>query len=216
MYLEVVESAGRARPGATRFAARAGAAGRAMFLIGIGIAVYNIANAEDKVWQTGRESSNIMGGLGGSIAAGALAGIWLGPVGVGVGAFVGGVAGALLADHAYVATVGASDRQAGEFLKRFTGMLGTDEEALAIALHDEIGMDGDRVNAIFLAMDESYNADADDVAVLYLQRVFARRGSPLQVLTLNRVLRATLIRLLDEGWTTREQTALMARVQALR
>lgn len=214
-YLEVVESAGRARPTATRFAGRAGAAGRAMFLIGIGIAAYNIANADDKVWQSGREASNIMGGLGGSVAAGALAGLWLGPVGVAVGAFVGGVAGALLADQAYVAAVGASDRDAGAFLKRFTNFFGTDEEGLARALYDEVGMDGDRANAIFLAMDESYNTDADDVAVSYLRRVFAGRGPVLQALRLNWSFRETLIRILDEGWTSSEEAALIAQLRAL-
>lgn len=216
VFMEVVESAGRARPSATRFAARAGAAGRAMFLIGIGIAAYNIANAQDKAWQTGREASSIMGGLGGSIAAGALAGVWLGPVGVAVGAFVGGVAGALLADHAYVETVGASDRQAGAFIKRFTTFFGTDEQGLANALHDDVGMDGDRAHAIFLAMDESYNTDADDVAVLYLERVFARQGLALQALQLNRSLRETLIRILDEGWTSSKEAALISRLRAIR
>lgn len=215
VYLEVVESAGRPRPAATKFAARAGAAGRALFILGIGIAVYNIANANDPVWQTGREVSNIAGGLGGSIAAGALAGVWLGPVGVAIGAFVGGVAGALLADQVYVSAVGASDRQAEAFINRFTTFWSTDEEGLARALHTEIGIDADRVNSIFLALDESYTSDADDIAVLYLKRVFASGGNVLRTLRLNRGLRETLIRVMDQGWTTREEYSMMARVRAL-
>ncbi|MEL6531215.1 MAG: bacteriocin class II family protein [Pseudomonadota bacterium] len=216
VYLEVVESAGRPRPAATRFAARAGAAGRALFILGIGIAVYNIANAEDPAWQTGREVSNIAGGLGGSIAAGALAGVWLGPVGVAIGAFVGGVAGALLADQVYVSAVGASDREAEAFISRFTTFWTTDEAGMARALHREIGIDADRVNSIFLALDESYTSDADDIAVLYLKRVFAAGGNVLQTLRLNRDLRDTLYRVLDSGWTTSEEYSMMARVRALR
>jgi len=216
VYLEVVESAGRPRPAATKFAARAGAAGRALFLIGIGIAVYNIANAEDPAWQTGREASNIAGGIGGSIAAGALAGIWLGPVGVAIGAFVGGVAGALLADQVYVSAVGASDRQAEAFISRFTTFWNTDEAGMARALHSEVGIDADRVNSIFLALDESYTSDADQIAMLYLKRVFASGGNVLQTLRLNRGLRNTLYRVMDEGWTSSEEYSMMARVRALR
>lgn len=216
VFLEVVESAGRARPSATRFAARAGAAGRALFVLGIGIAVYNIANAQDPVWQTGREASNLGGGLAGSIGAGALAGIWFGPVGVAIGAFVGGVAGALISDQAYVAAVGPSDRGAAPFIKRFTNFFSTDEAGMAAALYNEIGIDLDRVHTIFLALDESYTSDADDVAVLYLQRVFAGRGTVLDALKLNQPLRATLIRLLDEGWTTGVESALIGQLRALR
>ncbi|MEM8724737.1 MAG: hypothetical protein AAGE86_04355 [Pseudomonadota bacterium] len=216
VYLETVESAGRPNARYNRYAARAGAAGRALFLLGIGIAVYNIANANDPVWQTGREVSNIAGGLGGSIAAGALAGVWFGPVGVAIGAFVGGVAGALLADQVYVSTVGASDRQAEAFIARFTTFWNTDEAGMARALHREIGIDADRVNSIFLALDESYTSDADEIAVMYLKRVFAAGGNVLQALRLNRDLRDTLYRVMDQGWTTSEEYSMMARVRALR
>lgn len=215
-YLEVVESAGRPRPSANRAAARFGAAGKALFLLGIGIAVYNIANAQDPAWQTGREVSNIAGGIGGSIAAGALAGIWLGPVGVAIGAFVGGVAGALLADQAYIEAVGPSDRQAGVFIDRFTSFLNTDEAGMARALYREVGINADRVNAIFLALDESYTSDADDIAVLYLEHVFAGGGNVLEVLRLNRNLRMTLIRVMDEGWTGAAERRMIARLRNLR
>lgn len=216
VFMEVVESAGRPRPGADLFARRAGAAGRAMFLIGIGISVYNIANASDKSWQTGREAFNIGGGLAGSIGAGALAGVWFGPLGVAIGATVGGVAGALMADQAYVAVVGASDRTAGAFLKRFADFLGTNEQGIADALYVEYGIDMDRVRSAFEAMDESYATDADDVAVLYLRRVFAGGGTVREALRLNLACRDTLIRLLDGGWTSNEEAALIARLRALR
>ena len=215
-YLEVVESAGRARPGPTRFARRAGVAGRALFILGIGLAVYDIANSEDKVWQTGRELSNMGGGIAGGVAAGALAGIWLGPVGVAVGAFVGGVAGALISDQAYVAVVGASDRDAGRFLKRFTTFLSTDEQGIADALYREVGINMDRVHAIFLAMDESYSTDADDVAMLYLRQVIAGGGPVLEALKLNIACRATLIRILDEGWTSQDEARMIGTLRSLR
>ncbi|MEM9501740.1 MAG: bacteriocin class II family protein [Pseudomonadota bacterium] len=216
VYMETVKSAGRPNAVENAKAARAGAAGRALLLIGIGIAIYNIANAQDPVWQTGREVSNIAGGLGGSIAAGALAGIWFGPVGVAIGAFVGGVAGALLADQAYVEAVGPSNRQAGVFIDRFTNFFSTDEAGMARALYHEIGIDGDRVNAIFLALDESYTSDADDIAVLYLEYVFAGGGNVLQVLRLNRSLRMTLIRVMDEGWTGPAEKRMITRLRTLR
>lgn len=216
VYMETVKSAGRPNAVENARAAKAGAAGRALFLIGIGIAIYNIANARDPAWQTGREVSSIAGGLGGSIAAGALAGVWFGPVGVAIGAFVGGVAGALLADQAYVEAVGPSDRQAGVFIDRFTTFFNTDEAGLARALYREVGINADRVNAIFLALDESYTSDADDIAVLYLEHVFAGGGNVLEVLRLNRNLRMTLIRVMDEGWTGATERRMIARLRSLR
>jgi hypothetical protein len=216
VYMEVVESAGRARPSASRFAARAGAAGRALFILGIGLAVYNIANAEDKVWQTGRELAGMGGGFAGGAAAGALAGIWLGPIGVGIGVVVGGVAGALLSDQAYVAVAGPSDATAGAFLDRFTGFLSTDEAGIAGAMYREFGINMDRVHGVMLAMEESFTTDADDVAVLYLGRVFAGGGPTLEALRLNRACRDTMIRVLDDGWTTPQEAALITRLRALR
>lgn len=215
VYMEIVDSAGRARPSATRFAARAGAAGRALFVLGLGIAAYNIANANDPAWQTGREAAGIGGGFAGGAAGGAVAGLWFGPVGVAIGVVVGGVAGALIGDQAYVATVGASDQAAGAFLKRFTNIVSTDEAGIANALYAEKGMDLDAVHGVFLAMEESYSTDADDVAVLYLNKVFERGGTIQDALRLNRDLRETLIRVLESGWTTREEAALVARLRRL-
>lgn len=216
VYLEVVDAAGRPQVRANRFAARAGAAGRALFLLGIGIAVYNIANSRDPAWQTGREGANIAGGLGGSIAAGAVAGVWFGPVGVAIGALIGGVAGALLADQVYVEAVGPSDRSTAAFIDRFTNLWSTDEEGMAEAMYREIGIDMDRVHSIFRALDESYTTDADDIALIYLQHVFVGGGTKLQALRLNLGLRRTLIRILDDGWTTAEERRMISQLQAMR
>ncbi len=214
-YLEVVESAGRARPSATRFAGRAGAAGRALFILGIGLAAYNIANAEDKVWQTGRELANIGGGLAGSVAAGALAGVWFGPLGVAIGAFVGGVAGALISDGAYVEAAGPRTAFAKKFLPQFTSMFSTDEEGIASALYRECGINMDQVHEVFVERDNGYSTDADDVAVLYLKKVFDGGGNMQQALKLHRKLRELLIDILDSGPTFADERQMISKLRAL-
>ncbi len=214
-YMEVVASAGRARPSANAFAARAGAAGRALFVLGIGLAIYNIANAEDKSWQTGREVSTIGGGFAGSVGAGALAGIWFGPVGVAVGAFVGGVCGALISDQAYVELAGPQNAVAKTFLPRFTSVFSVDEAGIAKALYDEFGINLDKVHAIFIEMNNSYSTDADDIAVIYLKRVFQMKGVVLEALRLNKALKQLLIDVLDGGWTTGEETQMISKLKTL-
>jgi hypothetical protein len=198
-YLEIVDSAGRARPSASKFAGRAGAAGRALFILGIGVAFYNIANAEDKAWQTGREVANIGGGVAGSIAAGALAGVWFGPLGVAIGAFVGGVAGALISDGAYTEIAGPRTAFAKKFLPRFTTMFSTNEEGIARALHLECGINMDRVMEVFVELDNASMSDADDVARLYVSRVFKGGGNILIAFRMHKKLRAFLVDLLT-GW----------------
>ena len=212
-YMEVVASAGRSRPSANVFAARAGAAGRALFVLGIGLAIYNIANAEDKSWQTGREVSNIGGGIAGSVAAGALAGIWLGPLGVAVGAFVGGVCGALISDQAYVELAGPQSAVAQAFLPRFTSFFSVDEAGIAKALYDEFGINLDKVHAIFIEINNSYSADADDVAVIYLKRVFLLKGVVMEALRLNKALKQLLVEVLDGGWTTADENQMISKLK---
>jgi hypothetical protein len=215
-YMEVVASAGRARTSATRSAARAGAAGRALFVLSIGLAVYNIANAEDKAWQTGREAANIGGGFAGGVAAGALAGIWFGPLGVAIGAFVGGVAGALISDSAYVEATGPRGAFAKKFLPRFTSTFSTDEDGIAKALYDECGINMDQVHEIFRELDNSYTTDSDDVAVIYLKRVFGEKGRVLEALKLHHALRQLLIDVLDDGWTSSGEQQLIFSLKTLR
>jgi hypothetical protein len=214
-YLEVVASAGRARPSASVFASRAGAAGRAFFILGIGIAVYNIANAEDRSWQAGREAANIGGGFAGGAAAGALAGIWLGPLGVGVGVVVGGIAGSLISDSAYVEIAGPRTAFARTFLPRFTTVFSVDEEGVARALFSECGINMDQVYEIFVELENGYSSDADDVARIYLPKVLTAGGSVLLALKSHRNLRAFLIDVLV-GWPSNAADKnLAARVRAL-
>lgn len=76
-------------------------------------------------------------------------------------------------------------------------------------------MDMDRVHAVFRAMDESYTTDADDVAVLYVRKVLNERGPRYEALRLNRECRATLIRILHDGWTSKQEVNLISRLRAL-
>ncbi|BBA32787.1 uncharacterized protein sS8_0822 [Methylocaldum marinum] len=73
-------------------------------VVTIGVAVYNIALAEEKAKATAREGVIIGGGLAGGAAGGAVAGLVCGPgapVCVTVGVFVGGALGALGADFMF-------------------------------------------------------------------------------------------------------------------
>jgi len=78
--------------------------GRGLLVVTIGVAVYNIAAAEDKVTATAREGVIIGGGFSGGAAGGAVAGLTCGPgapVCVTIGVFVGGALGALGADFTF-------------------------------------------------------------------------------------------------------------------
>jgi hypothetical protein len=75
--------------------------GQGFLVVTIGVAVYNIALAEDKVKATAREGVIIGGGFAGGAAGGAVAGLACGPgapICITVGVFVGGALGALGAD----------------------------------------------------------------------------------------------------------------------
>lgn len=104
VYLSIVESSGKARPAVNLKTQRLGRLGRGLMVISIGIAVYNISTAEDKLDAAGREGAGIGGGILGGALGGAAAGAMFGPgavVAVPVGVFIGGIAGALGADFLY-------------------------------------------------------------------------------------------------------------------
>lgn len=108
VFLEIVEASGRTRPSVNAATLRMARLGRGLIVVSVGIAVYNIATAEDRVDAAAREGAvaggGILGGIAGGAAAGALFGAATGPgavVAVPVGVFVGGVLGALGADFAY-------------------------------------------------------------------------------------------------------------------
>jgi len=104
VYLEIIDSAGRPRSSMNMAASRYSKLGRGLLVVTIGIAVYNIAVAEDKVKATAREGVVIGGGFAGGAAGGALAGLACGPGApacVTIGVFVGGALGALGADFTF-------------------------------------------------------------------------------------------------------------------
>jgi hypothetical protein len=211
VFLEVIESSGRSRPAVTQAIPRFRWAARGLWLATFAIAAYNIGTAENPWWQSGREAASLAGGFGGGFAGGAamgaVGGIWAGPPGIVIGAFVGGVLGALLADHAYVEAAGTSDPITRQFVARFTSFwTGTDEAGMARALAREYRYDFYFVRRVFLSLNHDYNTDADDVAVEYvnLMRLDPELGRAVQRDT---SLREVLIQVLGEGWTSSDEEA---------
>ncbi|MEZ6134438.1 MAG: hypothetical protein R3C53_05965 [Pirellulaceae bacterium] len=202
VLIEIVESAGRANPRVSTKVARFGSAGRALWVLSIAIAVYNIGTAEDKVDATQRELVTAGGGFLGGAAGGAAAGIWFGPLGVAVGVAVGGALGALMSDRAYVQIRGQEDVTVDSIISRYTNMVSTDEAGIANALVNEAGMDMRLVSGVFAALSRDYSSDADDVARLYIERLRKNGGTARHALSLDEDLKAQLIGILDGGWTT--------------
>lgn len=94
VWKEVVFSSGRPKTKVNNLAKTMGQVGRSFIAVTIAVSVYNIATAEDQLLATAKEGAVIGGGLLGSVAGGAAAGLACGPgapVCVGIGIFVGGV-----------------------------------------------------------------------------------------------------------------------------
>ena len=93
VYRAIVESAGKSNARVNVIMRNVSHAGRGLIILSIGIAVYNIATADDTVAAAGQEMAFAGAGIGGGIAGGAVAGLACGPgapVCSGVGAFIGG------------------------------------------------------------------------------------------------------------------------------
>lgn len=104
VYLEIIDSAGRARPAVNAAATRLGRLGRGLIVVSIGVAIYNVSQAKDKPKAIAREGVVFGGGFAGGAAGGALAGLACGPgapICVTIGVFVGGALGAMGADVAF-------------------------------------------------------------------------------------------------------------------
>jgi len=104
VHLEIIESSGRPRPAVNMAASRYSALGRGLLVVTVGVAVYNIATAQDKRKATAREGVVLGGGFAGSVAGGAAAGLACGPgapVCVTVGVFIGAALGALGAEASF-------------------------------------------------------------------------------------------------------------------
>ncbi len=107
VWEEIIRSSGRDRPSETRIARILGAAGRALWVVAVGLAFYEIANAEHMGGEAMEQTGVLGGGFLGGAATGALVGGAFGttggpvaPVTVGLGVIVGGIAGAFLGEKA--------------------------------------------------------------------------------------------------------------------
>lgn len=99
--MEIIESAGRARPSVNNLANKYSKLGRGLLVVTLGVAVYNITLADNKTRAMAREGAIIGGGFAGAAAGGGAAGLTCGPaapVCVTLGVFVGGALGALGTD----------------------------------------------------------------------------------------------------------------------
>lgn len=93
VYGAIVESAGKSNPKVSATMHRLSNAGKGLIVLSLGLSIYRIAIAEDKVDAVAQEAAITGAGIGGGMAGGAIAGLACGPgapVCVGVGAFVGG------------------------------------------------------------------------------------------------------------------------------
>ncbi|NRR31370.1 hypothetical protein HSX11_14405 [Oxalobacteraceae bacterium] len=102
IFAAIVTSAGKANPKVSASLTRLSFVGRGLIFISVALSTYHIVTAKNKVKATKRELTTIGAGIGGSIAAGALAGLACGPaapVCVTVGSFVGGAVAAFGAGY---------------------------------------------------------------------------------------------------------------------
>ena len=87
-----------------------------------------------------------------------------------------------------------------------------DEEGLAECL-EAMGTNTARVFDVVEYLDDEHNSDADDVAVLYVERV---RKTPklAAAVKADAKLKELLIRVMDEGWTSDDEKAAIAFLRA--
>lgn len=93
VFAEIVASAGWSQPTITRNVLRLSYVGRSVILLSLALSTYNVLTARNKSAAVKRELVTTAAGIGGSVAAGALAGLACGPgapVCVTIGAFAGG------------------------------------------------------------------------------------------------------------------------------
>ncbi|MCR6650028.1 MAG: hypothetical protein NVV73_00395 [Cellvibrionaceae bacterium] len=210
VYLEVVDAAGRSRPSVNIKTARLANAGKALWLLSACVAIYNVSVANNKVKAAGREAAGIGGGFGGGAAGGAVAGIWFGPIGVAIGVVVGGTLGAIMADQVYVEVTGADGEFARKFIAKYTNLVSTDESAMADALVRECSYEMQKVLDVFVELEDKYSTDADDIALLYVEKIRALPLNPTKMaFQKSEELKGYLKQLLESGWTSaREREAI--------
>jgi hypothetical protein len=104
VYVDIIEGSGRWNPKATADVAKWSRLGKGLMFMTIGIAIYDIATAEDKVDATKREVFDLGTSTLGTIAGGAAMGLVCGPgapLCAGIGVFVMGLAGGIGGDFLY-------------------------------------------------------------------------------------------------------------------
>lgn len=91
-----------------------------------------------------------------------------------------------------------------------------DEEGLAKALV-AMGTNMPRVRKIFEHLRDKHSSDADDVALLYVQKIqaAANSNSILQAIKADSDLRALLMQVMEEGWTSGEERKAIDLLKAL-
>jgi hypothetical protein len=104
VFLTIIDAAGRDNPKVTLRSARFAKLGRGFLLLTGGLAVYNVATADNKGEAIAREGMGVGAGIAGGALGGAAAGLLCGPgapVCVTVGVFVGGALGAVGMDYLF-------------------------------------------------------------------------------------------------------------------
>lgn len=99
IYEEVIKASGRANPRVTAQAARLGKLARGLWIITIGISVYNIATSENMVHQACKEAMSLGASIALGTAVGAYGGVRFGPWGAAIGALIGGVLGGIMGEE---------------------------------------------------------------------------------------------------------------------
>ncbi len=111
------------------------------------------------------------------------------------------------------------------FIRRFRGSpLGItswtssmEEEKLAKALLAEHGTNTMRVKEVFDELVLKHSADSDDVAEVYVKQLKATPASPAaRAMARDTKLKALLIKVLDEGWTSADEKACIDFLKALK
>jgi hypothetical protein len=219
VFLDIAQSAGRARASETRLAARLKWGGRALVVLTLALSVFTVATSPNPEWAAGHELSTLGGGLAGGAAGGAamgaMGGVWAGPVGIAIGAAVGGILGALIADEAYLGAIGPELVKTRPIIGKYAGFFNTDEEGLAQALYRNSGIDLDEVYLVFIELDRNYNSDSDDVAIVYFNLVWNGGGAIYQAMRRHKPLMNMLTKIFDEGWTSDDEAAAIYRLSLM-
>lgn len=216
VFVEIVQASGRDRQSATALATRLKWAGRVFWVVTAGVIIYDLATCENPVWTGGKHAATMGGGFAGGAAAGAVAAIWTGPVGIAIAATIGGILGAVVSEETYLTIAGPEREAARSIVSKHKSWFSMDEEGLAETLLKECGVDMDQVYITFLELDRNYNGDADDVVFEYVNLLRKKGGPVLYSLRKHPELVNVLIRLLDEGWTTGEEYQMISYLKSLR